>query len=63
MSSYDEIGYAARFKLCTFGVPALSVLAHRHPGEFERFIMPHGDRPSCERVVPLDDLILVPLNH
>ncbi len=63
MSSYDEIGYAVRFNRCTFGVPALSVLAHRRSGEFERFSMPHGDRPSCDRVVPLEDLILVPLNH
>ncbi len=51
-----------QYRHCTFGVPALPVLAHRHPGEFERFSMLHGDRPSCVRVVQLADLTLFLLN-
>ncbi len=39
------------------------MLAHRHPGEFERSSMLHGDRPSCARVVQLADVTLVPLNR
>ncbi len=34
------------------------MLAHRHPGEYERSSMLHGDRPSCIRVVQLADLQL-----
>ncbi len=45
------------------GVPGLSVLAHRHPGEFERSSRLHGDRPSCIRVVQHADLTLVPLSQ
>ncbi len=32
------------------------MLAHRHPGEFERSSRLHGDRPSCVSVVQLADL-------
>ncbi len=34
----------------TFGVLALPMLAHLHPGEFERSSVLHGHRPSCIRV-------------